>query len=212
MRRCCRALAMVDLGDHPVPAADDREVLGQLDVEPFDHACRAPRRSSSIAVAPNRCSQRASDLAEQRRRDLLRLPARRAWGGRTTLARALERCPNRLASTSEAGRSGLRADEHVAPALHAAQRRECSGLRDARGGRKLADGDAVTDEPHEVRPHHHRDRQPAADVGRGQPVVEFVVELDREVRSAAATAASTAADRARDRCYGTPRTPGSVVP
>ena len=45
---------------HPVRAAHDREVLGQLDVELPDDRLAATPLSSSIASAPNRSSQRLS--------------------------------------------------------------------------------------------------------------------------------------------------------
>ena len=137
------------------------------------------RRSSSTVAAPNRCSHRCLDLAEQRRRDLLHLLADgRGADEPLGLERSSAAPAVALRLRGSTGRLG--ADEHVAPPLHAAQRGERSRLRDPRRLGQLADRDAVPDEAQEVRPHHHRDGEPVAQIGLRQPVVELVVELDGE--------------------------------
>ena len=133
---------------------------------------RSALSSSSISPAPKRPLHRASissksvgQIASAFR------PFRR--GSHDPGALQSTRAPEAVAL-----RGGPAADGDVSPSLHASHRREHSRLRKPGGARKLTDGDPVTDEPQEVRPHHERD-DPRRTACLREPMLELVVELDR---------------------------------
>ena len=102
VRRGRSALAVLDLGAHPVRAADDREVLGQLDVEPLDHFAQ---RLAELVDSRRRRTASPS-AARSRRTAAARAPVsscRSAWGGRSTRDEAPRWLPQPSRFDSESG-------------------------------------------------------------------------------------------------------------
>ena len=123
-------LALDDLGDHPVRGGDDREVLGQVDLELLgDGAERLPQLVDRLLPEP--FLPALLDLHEQRRPDL-----RRDVAGRSGADDPVAPEPA-SASVSVPLRSRVRPDEDVAPPLHASERREDAVLREPGDDRKL---------------------------------------------------------------------------